>query len=449
MISKGKALVPASRRKPKEGHVKGRKNGRSGISCRTSEAVVTVATLGHRGHGIAETDTERIFVPFSLPTETVRVKVTGGHGEIIEIIEAAGDRINPVCPHFGQCGGCAVQHMQEGAYYEWKRGIVTTALLHQGLDVDVEPVIDAHGLGRRRATLHVMRHGGLVQVGFMQAKSHNLSDIHACPVLAPAFSDAIALAHELGNSLFILARGLDVQLAATEAGLDCHVISARSIRAGDHDQHMALADLAERYDLARLTLDGEMVVERRKPQVRIGDALVTVPVGAFLQATQEGERVLSRLVMDHMAIVNPQSVADLFCGIGPYALRLAEQARVFAVDNSAASIEALAAAVRHTQNLKPVETVARDLFDNPLTVDELNGFNLVVFNPPRAGASAQAAEIALSQVPDVIAVSCDPATFARDARVLVEGGYGLKRVTPVDQFKWSAHMEVVGLFRRG
>ncbi len=440
--------MSASRRKLKQCHIKGRKKDRSGTSCRTPEAVVTITTLGHRGHGIAEADTERLFVPYSLPTETVRVKVTGDYGEIIEIIEAAEDRIDPACPHFGQCGGCAVQHMQEGTYYEWKRGIVTTALLHQGLDVDVEPVVDAHGAGRRRVTLHVVRQGALVQVGFMQARSHNLSDIQVCPVLAPAFSDAIDLAHELGNSLLVPARGLDVQLTATEAGLDCHVIGTRTIKAGGYDQHMALADLAERYDLARLTLDGEMVVERRKPQLRIGGALVTVPVGAFLQATQEGERILSGLVTDHMVAANSQSVADLFCGIGPYALHLAEQAKVFAADNDAASIEALAAAFRHTQNLKPAETVARDLFDNPLTVDELNGVDLVVFNPPRAGASAQAAEIALSQVPDVISVSCDPATFARDARILVEGGYGLERVTPVDQFKWAAHVEVVGFFRR-
>ncbi len=428
---------------------KSRGQGRPGNPRPATEAIVTVSTLGRHGHGIAEAETGRLFIPYSLPTETIRAKITGDRGEIIEIIEAASNRADPVCPHFGECGGCAVQHLQEAAYHEWKRGIVATALRHQGLDVDAEPIIDAHGEGRRRVTLHVRRHGSHVQVGFMQAKSHRLSNIQVCPVFVPAFSEAIDLACRLGDCLDAPvhgpSHGLDVQLTASETGLDCNVIG---ISANGYEQHMALVDIAEKYDLARLALDGEIIAERRKPHLRIGMAQVRLPVGGFLQATEEGERVLSGLVRDYVTASGAQSGADLFCGIGSYALRLADHVRILAADSNAMSIEALASAVRYTQNLKPVETVVRDLFDNPLSAEELAAFDFVVFNPPRAGASAQVAEIALSQAPNVIAVSCDPSTFARDARILVDGGYTLERVTPVDQFKWAAHVEIVGVFRR-
>lgn len=422
--------------------------GRAGKVQHTTEAVVTVSALGRHGHGIAEAGEGRLFVPYSLPTEKVRVNITGDRVEIIEIIEPAKDRVEPVCPHFGQCGGCAVQHMQEVAYFEWKRGIVTIALQHQGLDIDVEPVVDAHGAGRRRVTLHALRQGAIVQVGFMQARSHKLNDIQTCAVLAPVLSGAINLARELGECLLAPDRGMDVQLTGSDTGLACNITGTDAVCAIGYDRHMALTELAGAYDLARLALDGDVVVERQKPQLRFGAALVTAPAGAFLQATKRGEQVLSGLVTEHLTAIGSKAVADLFCGVGPYALRLAEQARVLAADSNAASVDALAAAVRHTQNLKPVETVVRDLFDNPVTADELNEFDAVVLNPPRAGASAQVAELASSRVRHVIAVSCDPSTFARDARVLVEGGYALERVTPVDQFKWAAHVEVVGFFRR-
>lgn len=404
-----------------------------------------VSILGRHGHGIAETETGRVFIPYSLPAETIRVKITGDRGEVMEIIETANNRIDPICQHFGECGGCVVQHFQEDAYHEWKRGIVTTALRHQGLDVDVEPIIDAHGAGRRRVTLHVRRYGGHVQVGFMQAKSHQLSNIQACPVLVSALSGAIDLARGLGDCLNTSTHGLDVQLTVSESGLDCNAIGAS---AHGYEQHMALAAITEKYDLARLALDGEIVAERRKPHVSIGAAQVALPVGGFLQATLEGERVLSELVRGYVVASGARFGADLFCGIGTYALRLADHVRVFAADSNAASVNALATAVRHTQNLKPVDTVVRDLFDNPLSVEDLADFDFVVFNPPRAGAQTQAAEIALSLVPTVIAVSCDPSSFARDARILVDGGYVLERVTPVDQFKWSTHVEIVGLFRK-
>ena len=430
-----------SRNRRSKGRPSGRQNGKN----QATEATATVSALGRHGHGIAETDEGRLFIPYSLPAETVRVEITGDSGKIVEIIKASENRIEPVCQHFGECGGCAVQHMHGDAYRDWKRNIVTVALQNQDLDVDVESLVDAHGAGRRRATFHVRREGGRVQVGFMQARSHQISDIQTCPVLEPVFCDAIAIARDLAQALSISSRGMDIQLTACKTGLDCNVVGAKT---PDYDQHMSVADIAEHFDMARLTLDGEMVAERRKPQLMMDAAQVTLPVGGFLQATLEGEMVLAGLVNDYAVAVDAQHAADLFCGIGSYALRLAKYARVFAVDNNTASIEALSAALRHTPGLKPVTPVARDLFDNPVSAEELNGVDFVVFNPPRAGAQEQAAEIAASNVAAVVAVSCDPSTFARDARILVEGGYRLERVVPVDQFKWAAHVEIVGLFMR-
>jgi len=430
-----------SRNRRSKGRPSGRQNGKNQIT----EATVIVTALGRHGHGIAETEKGRIFIPYSLPAETVRVEITGDSGKIVEIIKASENRIEPVCQHFGECGGCAVQHMRDDDYREWKKNIVTVALHNQELDADVGPLVDAHGAGRRRVTFHVRRDGDHVQVGFMQARSHQINDIRVCPVLSPVFSDAIAIARDLAQALSVSSRGLDIQLTECKTGLDCNVVGTKT---ADYDQHMSVAAIADHYDLARLTLDGEMVAERRKPHLTMDAAQVTLPVGGFLQATLEGETTLAGLVNDYAVAVDAHHAADLFCGIGSYALRLAKCARVFAVDNNAASIGALSTALRHTPGLKPVTPVVRDLFDNPVSAEELNTLDFVVFNPPRAGAQEQAIEIAASNIPTVVAVSCDPSTFARDARILVDGGYRLERVVPVDQFKWAAHVEIVGLFTR-
>lgn len=432
----------------RSGRGRAQKKSRSGRKQPTTEVVTTISSLGRHGHGIAETTEGRVYVPFALPQETARIRVAGDRGEIIEILQAADNRVDPACPHFGECGGCAVQHAQRDFYLKWKHEIVELALRYQGLEAEVEPIVDAHGAGRRRVTLHARRDGGQVLVGFMQAKSHKLKDIRSCPVLSPGLSGGINLTRRLAGQLLTSGQEMDVQLTETDAGIDCHVICGRVSGPLGYEQHMALADFADESDLARLTMDGDLLSERRKPKIGVGPATVTVPVGGFLQATDEGERVLSDLVIDQFTLANAHSVADLFCGIGSYALRAAGQASVFAADSSRASIDALVAAARHTPGLKPVEAVVRDLFENPVPTDELNAFDGIVFNPPRIGAPAQSVEIAQSTVPVVVAVSCDPSTFARDARVLVDGGYKLERVVAVDQFKWAAHVEVVGLFRR-
>ncbi len=405
---------------------------------------MTIATVGRHGDGIAETADGPVYVPFTLPGETVRVRLDGNRGRLAELVAPSPDRIAPFCPHFGRCGGCAIQHWRDDAYRAWKRGLVETALKHRRIEAAVDAAVDAHGDGRRRATLHIRFAGGRVLAGFMEARSHRLLDLDGCPILVPALSNAAAIARALAAPLAGRVKALDLLLTATESGLDGDVRGAVAARGG---VQLALADAAAEWDLARLAVNRELVIERRAPTIRIGKATVALPPGGFLQATAAGEAALARLVLDGAR--GARRVADLFCGIGPFALRLAEHASCFAFDSDTRALEALSRAARAAAGLKPVQAERRDLFRDPLPAAELNRFDAVVFDPPRAGAEAQARELAQSKAPIIVAVSCDPASFARDVSILVAGGYRIEAVTPVDQFKHSAHVEVVAVLRRG
>lgn len=343
------------------------------------------------------------------------------------------DRAEPFCPYFGTCGGCTLQHYGPASYAALKTGLVEEALRRAHVQAELSPLLGAHGDGRRRATLHARGKA----VGYMQARSHELLDIAQCPILVPALQTrAIALTHPISASL----GDCDVAYTSSDTGLDVAIRTERKVK----PERLTL--LAQRAAVARMSINGEVVIETRPPAVRMGKAVVELPVASFLQATAEAEATLARLVLE--GVGPARSVADLFCGLGPFTLRLAERAKVHAADADRAAIAALHKAVRHTQGLKPVTAVSRDLFREPLATVELNAFDAVVFDPPRAGAEAQARDLAKSKVKTVVAVSCDPKTFARDAAILTAGGYTLERVTPLDQFAWSMHVEIVGVFRR-
>jgi 23S rRNA (uracil1939-C5)-methyltransferase len=407
------------------------------------ERTLDITAMGRHGEGIAETADGPVYVPFALPGETVRAAVDGRRGRLQDIVTPAADRAAPFCPHFGRCGGCAVQHWREEGYLAWKRGLVETALRHRRLDAPVGDLIDAHGDGRRRATLHVRFARGRVLAGFMEKRSHRLLDLDVCPIMAPALTGAADVARALATPLDGRVKALDVLLTATDAGIDCDVRGAVAVHG---DSQLALSEAAAECDLARLTVNRDLVIERRPPTLRIGPATVRLPPGGFLQATAAGDAALARLVCD--GIGGATRIADLFCGIGPFAMRLAEQATVTAFDSDAPALDALSRAARAASGLKLVQAERRDLFRQPLTARELNRFDAVVFDPPRAGAEAQAHEIAKSKVATVVAVSCDPASFARDAAILTQGGYRVESVAPVDQFKYSAHVEIVAVLRR-
>jgi 23S rRNA (uracil1939-C5)-methyltransferase len=400
--------------------------------------------LGQRGEGIARTHAGLVFVPYALPGETILADVSSDRGRLIEILTPSPHRIEAFCPYYGICGGCAVQALAAEPYADWKRSLLVDALRHAGLVAPVAPLIDVHGTGRRRATFHARYDSaGKAMVGFMQARAHEVVNIEACPILAPSMQGAPVVARAIAAALGIARKPLDISVTATLTGLD---IDIRGHGELPPDETQALVRLAETYDLARLSNHGERIVERRAPMLRMGRAEVVPPPGAFLQATEAGELALADQVF--AAAGAARQVADLFAGLGTFSLRLAEKARVHAVDGDHAAVGALAKAARSASNLQPAAVETRDLFRRPLAGDELEGFDALVFDPPRAGAEAQAQALAASAVPLIIAVSCNAQTFARDAALLVSGDYLFESATPIDQFRYSPHLEIVGLFRR-
>jgi 23S rRNA (uracil1939-C5)-methyltransferase len=403
---------------------------------------ILIDRLGQHGDGIADSSAGPIYIPGTLPGETVEVDAEPGHPDrrrLVNVRQSSAERIEPICPHFGICGGCAMQHLSEASYRGWKRDLVVTALRQAGIEVPVASLMDAHGDGRRRVVFHARRSGhGVLQVGYSAARAHRIVPIDRCPILAKGLDGALKAAWAVAEALDFVRKPLDIQFTATDQGLDVDIRGSGALTA---PSIAALAGVAQRYDFARLTRHGELIAQMRRPSLRMGSAVVPLPPGAFLQATAAGEAVLSRLVLD--CCTKADQIADLFAGVGTFALRLAAHARVFAFDEDESAIAALERAAMGAAGLKPLRAERRNLFKAPLGAAELNGFDAVVFDPPRQGAQVQSREIAASRVPTVVAVSCNPGTFARDIRHLLDGGYRLLSVIPIDQFRYSAHVEIV------
>ena len=410
-------------------------------------AKLVVERLGARGEGVSRTARGLVFTPYALAGETILAEVDGERGRLVEVLAPSPDRIASFCPHYGTCGGCAVQTLAEPAYLAWKRSLLVDALANAHVETDngarIAPARDAHGAGRRRVVFHARTGAHGVELGFMQARAHRIVEISACPLLAPSMAGALAAARDIARVLSGNGKPLDIAVLATLDGLDVDLRGSGPLEFAISQKLIALAG---EHDLARISNHGVIVIERRQPRIRIGRVDIVPPAGAFLQATEAGEAALAALVQEEIA--GEKKIADLFSGLGTFALRLAEQAEVHAVEHDGPALAALSKAARNAQGLKRVTSEARDLFRRPLSRDELKTFEVVVFDPPRAGAEAQAREIAASAVPLAIAVSCNAQTFARDAKILVDGGYSLERATPVDQFRHSAHVEIVAAFRK-
>ncbi len=403
--------------------------------------------VGHFGDGVAIENSANIYVPYTLGGETVEALPSPSHPDrrmLAKIITPSPERITPFCPHFGTCGGCAIQHWQMDAYRKWKRQLVVDTLAHNGIDCDVGELIDAHGTGRRRMVLHArVSQQGVLRVGFAAAGRHEIIAIDHCPILDPALHGAISAANDIAEALAPTSKPLDIQVTAADNGLDVDVRSSGPL---DSKLLSKLSQLAEKHQLVRLTRHGELVLMRAPPVVHIGKAQMTLPPGCFMQPTVAGEETLAAQVFARCK--GAKHIADLFCGFGPFALRLTEKFRVSAFDSNEPAIIALNNAVKQTQGLKPLTAQARDLFRRPLMPQELRDYDGVVFDPPRQGALAQSQQLAASKIGLVVAVSCNPATFARDARILIDGGYKIENITPVDQFRHTPHVEVVARFRR-
>jgi 23S rRNA (uracil1939-C5)-methyltransferase len=401
---------------------------------------LTIVALNARGEGVA---TDGTIAPLALPGETALTEADGERARVVAIAVASADRAEPICAYFGRCGGCAAQHMSARLYSAWKRDGVVRALSRAGVAAEVGPLIDAHGEGRRRATFHARFVDGHEQVGFMRARAHDIIAVDACPLFAPGLAGAIRSANALAAAVRGISKPLDIQATATLGGLD---FDLRGTGAPDDLTRRKLVAAAERLDLARLSVHGETIVERRPPEILFGDVLAIPPPGGFLQASEAGERALADGAA--AALVGAKRVADLFCGAGAFALRLARAHEVFAVASDAAALAALTRAAGAATGLRAVHAETRDLFRRPLTGAELARFDAVLFDPPRAGAEAEARALVAGGPPLVVAVSCNADSFARDARVLIGGGYAIGPVAALDQFRFSPHVEILAAFRR-
>jgi 23S rRNA (uracil1939-C5)-methyltransferase len=403
--------------------------------------------VGHRGDGVAFADGQTVFVPYALGGETVEADPVAGHPDrrqLLRVDTANAERIAPFCPYFGACGGCAIQHWRPESYRAWKRRIVLDTFAHARIECPVHDLIDAHGAGRRRITAHARRGSdGELRVGFAAASSHAIVAIGACPILDPGLHGALDAARALADLFKPAVKPLDIQVTATDGGLDIDVRGSGPLPSA---MIATLSREAEQHRLARLTRHGELVLMRTPPVVSIGTAQVMLPPGSFLQATAAGEEALAALVTRHCK--GAKHIADLFCGVGPFALRLATRARISAFDSDSGAVMALQKAATSTSGLKPIRAETRDLFRRPLMPQELRDFDAVVFDPPRQGAQVQVQQLALSKIPAIVAVSCNPATFARDARILIDGGYRIESVTPVDQFRHTPHVELIARFKK-
>jgi 23S rRNA (uracil1939-C5)-methyltransferase len=404
---------------------------------------VTISALGHGGDGIAEIDGQRVFVPYTLPGETVEVERDGERASLVRVIAPSADRVSPVCANFGQCGICALEHMAPAAYLAWKREQVVAAFAQRGIEADIAPMVPIGTGSRRRAIFSAVRSAKGIVLGFHARTSKTIVGIDTCAVLAPGIVRKLPVLKKIAGVALSRWKPARMTVFLADNGLDIAIADA-----GKPDQTMLgkLGDFGRDPDIARLTVDGVEVFRNRVPEFAAGGAMLYPTPGGFTQAARAAEDAISAAVIEAVGDASP--VADLFAGIGTFTFRLAARAPVTAVEGDAALVGAIDAASRRATGVRKVTAMRRDLFTNPLAPPELAKFGAVVFDPPAAGAKAQATMLAKSAVPTLVAVSCNPATLARDARILIDGGYTLKRVVPVDQFLFSAEIEAVASFAR-
>jgi 23S rRNA (uracil1939-C5)-methyltransferase len=402
--------------------------------------------MGGEGDGVAG---RHVYVPFSLPGERVRATGGGDRRDLLEVLQASPERVEPPCPHFGVCGGCALQHWDHAPYLAWKVDRLRGTLARERVETEFLPAYAAPPESRRRFALHARRGSReAARAGYKARKSWDLVDIAVCPISDPGLQAAIPALKRLAAPLFEHPKSAPtLHTTLTATGIDVDITGVEAKSGGlSADARMQVAERAAEADFARVTIGGEIAYLARMPQVRLGPATVGLPPGAFLQATPGAEAAMTAFVAE--AAAGAARIADLYCGVGTFTFALAQVAQVHAADFAPDAVKALTSALASAPGLHGVTAEARDLVRRPVLAEELKKTDVAVFDPPRAGAAEQAAELARSNVARVIGVSCNPATFARDARMLVDAGFRLERVLPVDQFLWSPHVELVGVFSR-
>lgn len=420
---------------------------------------VAVSALGRQGDGIAGTEDGRLFIPYAAPGDVLRVQLPHKRAktmrvDIVEVLTAGPDRQDPVCAHFSHCGGCAVQHVRASAYTGWKRSLVCDALARRGIDASVVQDVVPGDVGRRRRTrLHARLTATGIILGYLSARSHHIVAVTECPVLVP---EIVAILDPLR---LLLARSMThgqeavVSVTRCKNGLDMTLALGESLTLEDRER---IVSFANKNDLARLSWcslvrgksgETETVIRRSPSTINYAGIDVEIPPDAFVQPTAEGETVLRHAVLS--TVSGATRVVDLFAGCGSFSLPIAASgSHVLAVDSCANQLTALDLGARRANLGEFVRTQVRDLNRQPLMDPDLADYEAVILDPPRAGAMIQAKILADSPVAAIVYVSCNPASFARDARALIDGGYDLQTLLPVDQFLFSSHIELVATFRK-
>lgn len=403
---------------------------------------LTIDAIGPQGDGIARQGGRPVYVPFTLPGEHVQAEGAPPRLNLVEIKQESAERTPPPCPHFGKCGGCQVQHWAQTPYQSWKRDLLTHAFSREAIDVTPEALVPCPAQARRRATLTARRQGPDVAIGFMARGTDELVAIGPCTILRPALEQALPDFAALAATIM---RGKeDVTLSVLEA--DNGIAVALNMELDPSaDMLTALVNRAAKCGFVQVAVNGAVIFERAQPIISFGQAQISPPPGGFLQAVAEIEDAMAKLVCNHLK--KAKKAADLFSGAGTFTTRLAAQARVHAVEAEASALAALEKASLPSGS-RPISTEVRDLFEAPLHCADLNAFDGVCLDPPRAGAATQVAELAASSVPKVAYISCDPKSLARDAAILMKGGYTLDSLTPFDQFLYTPHVEAVALFSK-
>ncbi|NKN39639.1 class I SAM-dependent RNA methyltransferase [Agrobacterium sp. a22-2] len=416
-----------------------------------SAQTVTIDSLGAQGDGIVHGEDGPLFVGFALPGETVAIARVKNQGTIMSITVPSPDRVEPPCRHFGPdgkggtCGGCTLQHLAGPAYRDYKRSLVVAALKSKNIDVPVGDLVEAHPGERRRVVFAARRTEKDLLIGFNQAESHHIVAIEECPIASPGILASLEALRRIGLAAALGSEPFRIGVLETLSGLDVAIDGLKSV--GDKQRRAITDTMVGLRGVARVSLNGEIVLEPRRPLVDFGGVSVSPPPGAFAQATIPAEEAMARLTIEHIG--KAKRIADLFAGTGTFSLRLARIGQVHAVESEDKAVKALDQAARNTQGLKAVTVEKRDLFRRPLMAQELKVYDAVVFDPPRAGAEAQCRELIRSTVKKIVAISCNPLTLARDLSILIEGGYRITSVTPIDQFLWTSHVEVVATLVKG
>ncbi|EAU48254.1 class I SAM-dependent RNA methyltransferase [Salipiger bermudensis] len=400
---------------------------------------VTIERLGHQGDGIAPGP---VFVPGTLPGEVVEGEIEKGVMAAPRILTPSDQRVKAPCRHAKSCGGCQLQHAHDDFVADWKVDVVRHALSAHALEAPFRPIATSSPQSRRRAAFSARRTKKGALAGFHMKGSDVIVSVPDCLLVDPKLAAALPLVEALAVLGSSRKGELSVLVTASLDGLDVAVSGGKPL---DAQLQSDLANLAREHDVARVAWGDEVALTRRPPVQRMGRAEVVPPPGAFLQATPEGEAALLAAVRE--AVRGARHVVDLFAGCGTFALPLAEEMRVHAVEGDKGMTAALDKGWRMAEGLKHVTHEARDLFRNPLLPEDLERFDAAVIDPPRAGAEAQVAELARAGIPRIAFVSCNPVTFARDAAALDAAGYVIDWLQVVDQFRWSTHVELVAAFR--